>query len=76
MCCCACLPLQFGPRLTGDVVEAIGARDVAELVAVSSTGVKPAHAVMPCVGSAVKTTCTHIYSGDRWPVCWTPALSA
>lgn len=30
--------VQFGPRLTGDVVEHIGARDVAELVAVSCTG--------------------------------------
>jgi hypothetical protein len=30
--------VQFGPRLTGDIVEHIGARDVAELVAVSCAG--------------------------------------
>lgn len=28
--------IQFGPRLTGDVVEHIGSRDIAELVAVSN----------------------------------------
>jgi len=38
--CCSCMhtgtaPRHFGPRLTGDIVEAIGARDIAELVAVS-----------------------------------------
>lgn len=47
MCCVLSVPLasalQFGPRLTGDIVENIGARDVAELVAVSLT---PACAVL------------------------------
>lgn len=35
MCGCVCECRHFGPRLTGDIVEAIGSRQIAELVAVS-----------------------------------------